>query len=64
MEYQVGSLQFPKEDDRRFEAYDGALNYAVEESIDDSIYGVWVRENGIRDGDLEAIVYGSEVFEK
>lgn len=57
--YQVGCLQFIRDDDPKFVDYFEAVTKAEELSIDDSIYGVWDE-----DGELQAVVYQGERFEK
>ncbi len=44
--YQVGNLQMINENAPKFEGFGVAIDYALEQSIDDSIYGVWDLESG------------------
>ena len=60
MTYQVGRLSFPDKDDAIITDYDEAIEEAIDNSVDDSIWAVWAKESG----DLEAIIYQSEAFEK
>jgi hypothetical protein len=56
--YSYGKLEFPAEDDPRFEDLEEAEQEAAKASWDDGVYGVWEDESG----ELMAIVYERTVF--
>jgi hypothetical protein len=57
--YRVANLLRPYADAEMFDDYESAEAHAVEESKDDSPYGVWDNDSGI----LVTIVYQQQVFE-
>ena len=58
MSFLVTRLSTPDHSDRQFEDLEAAEVAAIEESWDDSAYGVWDLEGD----ELAAIVYGQTVF--
>lgn len=63
MTFQIGSVHWLKEEDPCFEDYGEALRAAEEMSdqeFETRIVGVWIKD----DGDLLALVYQGEIFEK
>lgn len=56
--YRVAVLERPNENPEFFDEIEDAEEYAINESIDDSVYGVW--EN--QEGELVSIVYQQRVF--
>lgn len=62
MTYQVGKLEYFKEDDPEYTDYQEAIKHATDNSIDDSVWAVWTSQK--EGSELKAIIYGGEVFEK
>ncbi len=61
MSYQVGHLIHFDKNDPTFETLEEAHIYAIEQSIDDSPYGIWTsQEEG---SELQAIAYGSQIYD-
>ena len=57
--WQVGSLQVREATGPQFEDFWAARDYAIKKSIDDSIYGIWDKDNN---DDLVSIVFQGEEY--
>jgi hypothetical protein len=56
MNFKVGHLQFPEDNDKEYETFMEAIDAAVEGSWDDSVWAVWrMYNNG--NADIESLVY-------
>lgn len=56
--YSTGRLEYPAEDDPRFDTEEEAIKAAIQASFDDSPHGVWHDA----DGELLHIVYFRSVY--
>lgn len=56
--YRVAVLERPNDDAEFFDEIEDAEERAINESVDDSVYGVWENESG----ELVSIVYQQRVF--
>jgi hypothetical protein len=62
MKYKIGCLSWLKEDDPVFDTQDESEDEAVQESLDDSAYGVWEIDEETNQAELLCIAYQNTLF--
>lgn len=62
MKYRVGSLSWLKDEDPYFDTQDEAEDEAVQESLDESAYGVWEIDEETNQAELLCIAYQNTLF--
>jgi hypothetical protein len=62
MKYRIGLLSWLKDEDPYFDTQDEAEDEAVQESLDESAYGVWEIDEETGHAELLCIAYQSTLF--